>query len=226
MRLMKIGLLAAMVFAWSSAAIASDDSVTAKNASLTSVTFCSKDIGSGVMASCQVPVDPATGAKISPMPKKGGQVGGLSFFVANTPTIQAAAYAAGNCMGGFQAITVTGTAGATGTLHSFQIQSKAGLATAKQIYVFTSNPSSSTCTDKGTFTIASADRAKLLSTFSVTPAIPSGDTGSYGEATGMGRAFATSGNGNLYIAVVETAAETPASTSDLIVSIGGYIDQP
>jgi hypothetical protein len=48
-----------------SPAHAADDSVTAKNAAGATVTFCSKDVGSGVMASCSMQVD-TSGQKMTP----------------------------------------------------------------------------------------------------------------------------------------------------------------
>lgn len=149
-----------------------------------------------------------------------GNVGGYDAFVSTTPTIQSASYVSGNCMGGFQAVAAARISGGSGIFNKFTLISKGGLLTAKQIYVFTSNPSSSTCTDKGAFTIAAADLPKLISTFSITPAVPIGGVASEGEASGLQQSFVTSGNQNLYFAIVETTTETPASTSDLIFNIG------
>ena len=155
-----------------------------------------------------------------------GNIGGYDFFVSTTPTIQNAQYVSGNCMGGFQAVTVATTTGASGILTNFTLISKGALVTAKQIYIFSSNPSGSTCTDKSTFTIAAADLPKLITSISVTPAVPTGGAASVGNATNLVQNFVTSGNGNLYFAIVETATETPATTSDLIFNAGGIKDAP
>lgn len=136
--------------------------------------------------------------------------------VAITPTIQNAAYASGNCMGGFQLVPLGAS---TSVLSSISVASQGGLATAKQIYVFNANPTSSTCADKGTFTIATADLAKLLYTVSITPSVPTGTTKTFGQAANL--ALGVPFGGSLYVAVVETASETPASTTDLVLNFSG-----
>lgn len=65
MRLLKLALAGAFALALGAPAFAADDSVTAKNASGSTITFCGKDTGAGVMASCQIPVD-TTGTKVNP----------------------------------------------------------------------------------------------------------------------------------------------------------------
>lgn len=75
-KLAMAGLLSLALMGAPRLALAADDSLTVKNATLSTVTICSKDTGGGVMASCAALVD-AAGAKISPMPKTGGLVGVL-----------------------------------------------------------------------------------------------------------------------------------------------------
>lgn len=137
--------------------------------------------------------------------------------VADTPTIQNAAYASGNCMGGFQTIAMGSGAS---ILSSVSLASQGGLATAKQIYIFDANPTGSTCTDKSTFTIATADLSKLMATFSLTPAAPTGTTKTFAANGSMGLGLPS--GGLIYAAVVETASETPASTTDLVLNFSGF----
>jgi hypothetical protein len=169
---------------------------------------------------------PAAPGTPCPVTASGGNIGGYDFFVSTTPTIQNAQYVSGNCMGGFQAVAVGTTTGGSGILTDFTLISKGGLITGKQIYLFSSNPSGSTCTDKSTFTIAAADLPKLITSFTVTPAVPTGGAASVGNVSNLVYNYVTSGNNNLYFAIVETATETPASTSDLIFNIGGVKDAP
>jgi hypothetical protein len=149
---------------------------------------------------------------------------GREFLATVTPTLQTAAYASGNCMGGFQAIPAARAAGGSGVLSSLALISNGGSAIAKQIYVFSANPGSSTCVDRASFSIAAADRAKLVTTFQLTPAAPSGATWSEAEQANLARSFVTGADANLYVAIVETGAETPASTSDLVLTLGGVQD--
>jgi hypothetical protein len=153
-----------------------------------------------------------------------GQTGGQDTDVANTPTIQSAAYASGNCMGGFQALAVARISGGSGVLNFIDLISSGGGTTALQVYVFNANPTSSTCTDKSTFSIATADQTKLLTTFSLTPAAVTGSSLTEAEQTVMAKSFTTSGNTNLYIAIVSGGTWTPASTTDLKVVIGASLN--
>lgn len=137
--------------------------------------------------------------------------------VADTPTIQNAAYANTNCMGGFQTVAL-GTS--QSVLSALTLSSKGGLATAKQIYIFSANPTGSTCTDKSTFTLAAADVSKLITTVSLTPVAPTGTTVTTATASGLGLGIPS--GGTIYVAVVETTTETPGSTSDLVLSFSSF----
>lgn len=148
-----------------------------------------------------------------------------NFFGSVTVPVQNAQYVAGNCMGGFQAIQVSSVGGTSGILNKITLISKGGLLTTKQIYVFTSNPGSSTCTDKGTFSIAAADAGKWIATLSLTPLVPAGGAMSEAEASGLGDHFVTNGNADLYFAIIETATETP-NANDLVLNVGGIKDAP
>lgn len=138
-------------------------------------------------------------------------------FVAATPAIQNAAYASGNCMGGFQTVALGSTAS---ILSQISVASQGGLATAKQIYVFSANPSGSTCTDKSTFTIATADLPKLIWSGSITPAAPTGTTKSWGNAPSL--ALGIPSGGTVYVAMVDTTTETPATTTDLTLGFSVF----
>ena len=150
---------------------------------------------------------------------------GAEFEVATTPAIQNAAYALGNCMGGFQAVAVARYSGAPGILNRFILASNGGGTTPLTIYVFGQNPTGSTCTDKSTFTLAAADISKqICAPFALTPAAPVGTTVTMAENASMQCHFITSGNANIYIAIVSGGAWTPASTTDLVFIDEGIQD--
>lgn len=149
----------------------------------------------------------------TPFPITANQTG---FNVSATPTIQNAAYASGNCMGGFQTVAL-GTTGSN--LSQVGLSSKGGLATSKQVYLFSANPSSSTCTDKSTFTLNAADVGKLMRSFSLVPVAPAGTTVTTAAQPNLG--LGVPSGGTIYVAIVETATETPATTTDLVLSFSG-----
>lgn len=154
------------------------------------------------------------------------QVSGFSQSVSLIPTVQNAAYASGNCIGGFNAVTVAQTAGQSGFVTNVRLTSIGGLTTGMTVYLFDANPSASTCTDKGTFTLATADVDKLIAEpFAITPAAPTGTTSSFGSQANMGRPFVaggatTSNVKTVYVALVANGAMTPASATDIHVRLG------
>jgi hypothetical protein len=133
-------------------------------------------------------------------------------------TVTASAYANGNCFGGLQTIKVGPGAS---VLSAVELVSKGGLVQTKTLYFFFQNPSSSTCTDKGTFTLASADVLKELgSPFTLTPATANGATST--TATQLGLSLAIPQGGIIYLMIVDGGTETPGSTSDSAVIVHVY----
>lgn len=137
--------------------------------------------------------------------------------VSVTPTIQNASYISGNNMGGLQTIAL-GTS--VSVLSQVTLASQGGLVTGKVIYLFFANPTGSTFTDKGTFTIATADLSKILDIFTITPTVPTGTTKSFGAASNL--ALGIPSGGTIYLAIVETVTETPASTTDLVLTLSAF----
>ena len=138
--------------------------------------------------------------------------------VSVTPTIQNSSYVSGNCMGGFKAVSL-GTA--QSVLSQIMLSSQGGLITGKVLYVFSANPTGSTCTDKGTFTLAAADVSKLMvSPISINPFVSTGATASMGAASNLGLGIPS--GGVVYVGIVETATETPATTTDLVLNFSAY----
>jgi hypothetical protein len=151
--------------------------------------------------------------------------------VAHTPTVQNAAYASGNCLGGFNAISVAVNNGQSGLLTNLRLSSIGGATATVTLYVFDSNPSASTCTDRSTFTLATADVDKLLtSPVAITLGAPTGTTVSFASADLVPpRPFiaggsTASGVKTIYYALVSGSSFTPASTSDIHVRIGAVLN--
>jgi hypothetical protein len=77
-----------------------------------------------------------------------------------TPVVQAAAYSSGNAMGWLQSVSLLQPSKA-GVFNGLMIASKGGATTALTFYIFDTNPTASTCTDKVAFVLNAADVAKL-----------------------------------------------------------------
>jgi hypothetical protein len=144
------------------------------------------------------------------------QAGSFTDRNTSTPTVQNAAYASGNCVGGFNSVTFQGT-GPINFLNDVRVMSQGGGTETLTAYVFDQNPSGSTCTDKSTFTLATADTAKLLlAPFALTLAALTGAPQSFASNPNLAR-IPKSGTTTLYYALVAGGTFTPASTTDLIV---------
>lgn len=146
---------------------------------------------------------------------------------APTFTVQAAAYASGNCIGGFTAITVASVAGQGGVVTNFRVSSFGGSTPTITVYLFDSLPSASTCTDRSTFTLAAADVSRLIaSPTAITLAAPTGTTVTFGSVDYTPpRPFAAGGSSisvlkTVYVALVSGSTFTPGSTTDLVPRIG------
>lgn len=147
--------------------------------------------------------------------------------VAQTPIVQNAAYSSGNCLGSFNSIEVTEVNGQSGFITNFRIASVGGSTPTVTIYIFDSQPTSSTCTDRSTFTLAAADIGKIVGLpAAVTLAAPTGSTPTFAttEFTPP-RPFEAGGGLNsglktIYYALVSGSSFTPASTTDIRVRIG------
>lgn len=137
-----------------------------------------------------------------------------------TPTVQNAAYSSGNDIGGLIALTLPRTA--SGYIQSVSVKFIGGATTQVNVFLFDSNPSSSTFTDKSTFTIATADVSKQINKLglALTPAAVVGETATAATIDNYAKPF--NATGTIYMAIAATAlpgALTPASTTDMRVSI-------
>jgi hypothetical protein len=156
----------------------------------------------------------------------GGSTASGPTKIAQTPTVIASAYSGGNCIGGFNSVAVVTNNGQAGLLMDFRVSSSTGSTPSLTVYVFDSNPTSSTCTDQGTFTLNAADIDKLIfPPQTITLTSPFGSTPSMSELSMVpphpfiaGGSLA-SGVKTIYYGLVTTAF-TPASTTDLHVNIG------
>ena len=156
--------------------------------------------------------------------------GGFSTNITVTPTVQNAAYSSGNAIGGLQTVNFFSTDQPTGILNNISVASKGGSNTAMTLYIFTANPTSSTCTDKSAFSLAAADVAKLVASIPVvlTPAIVGvGTTATFAsqQLPISVRNTESPFKNNFYVcAVVGGAGVTPASTTDLVFEYAGLQD--
>lgn len=169
-------------------------------------------------------VTPTVVDALNPLPS------GSDVAIANTPTVQNAAYSSGNAIGGLQTIAFfrSGTR-STGILNNVSVASKGGATTAITLYVFNANPSATTCTDKSAFSLGAADVSKLIATtpMVLTPAVVgAGATVTF--ASQQSPVSVQNGDSpasaNLYVCAVFGGTVTPATTTDLVFKYAGIRD--
>ena len=145
---------------------------------------------------------------------------------ASVPVLSTAAYAAGNDVGGLNAVSFQ-AAGPVALIEDLMVKSLSGQTPTLTVYLFDSAPQNSTFTDHGTFSLNVAtpgtdgiidiDRL-VIAPFSLTLAAPTGSTASFAEASDLVR-IPRSGTPALYYALVSGSTFTPGSTADLRVGV-------
>ncbi len=149
-------------------------------------------------------------------------VGGVR-VVSVTPTVEAGAYAAGDVIGGKMTFanavrTSNGAAGGTGLIQSITVATKATTTSAQiDVLLFNADPSASTFTENGAIAVNATDMANLIGVVHVTDWTSCG-TPSVGFGGSLAIPFSLAGT-SLYAVMVTRGAITPASTSDLIVTV-------
>jgi len=148
-----------------------------------------------------------------------GSILGRTSRIMVTPTVTASsAYTAGYEVGGLMTFSNVFGSADSGILQSIRVKCKSVQTTGLKLYLFTTNPTNSTWTDKAAPAINAADIAGLTGPF----ALSSPDSGLGTETTweldGIGAAY-VSDNTNLYGVLVCTGTPTFTSTSDVSVSL-------
>lgn len=155
-----------------------------------------------------------------------GEFGNNQITILVAQTVQAAAYSAGNAVGGLitfaGAARVSGAAGAPGTsglVQSASIYSKALQTTQFDLILFSSNPTGSTVTDKTAIDVVAADFDKILGVAHITDWTALGATRSMAQAQNLAMPYALVSATSIYGALVCRGGPTFASTSDISVGL-------
>lgn len=139
--------------------------------------------------------------------------------VSDIPTVQNAAYAAGQSLGGLQTLTVS----TSGLFQQVQLLSKGGSVVGVWVYAWSKNPTSTTCTDKANFVVNASDNTNLIAQpflVSLALGVSAQDTTTYGQVLNIAAPFTANSGSSMYVCLLASAAVTPATTTDyqLIVS--------
>lgn len=197
---------------------------------VTAVTAITNALPAGANIIGKVDIDQTTPGTTNGVVVNSGTVGGFEFNVGDTPTVQNAAYAAGQSLGGLQTISVSSTNSITGILSQIVVASAGGSTVGVVVYAWDKNPASTTCTDKSNFVSNATDNLHMIGIPQLlTPAlsVSAQDTSTRAAATNLASPFTNgSTNTNIYVCVLANAAVTPATTTDYRIQLSGTKDQP
>jgi hypothetical protein len=148
-----------------------------------------------------------------------GQIGGTVAVLTPTVTVDAALYATGDNMGGKLTLTgMTRVAAGSGMIQSVVITSKAVQTATFDVIFFNADPSASTFTTNVAQALDDADLAKIIGVAQCNTVVALTDC-SIHQATNVAMPFKLPAGTSGYAAIVVRGAPTPASTSDLSISI-------
>ena len=150
----------------------------------------------------------------------------FNLSIAVQPTVQLAAYASGNSLGGLQTIPVFQQNGQyQGTLYGVSIANANAATATVTVYLFDTLPTATTCTDKAAFVLGAADVPKLaVAPFTLTPAAPTGTTRTFAQLAMIASVLnkdSAPRTPNLYACLIVGGAVTPVSTTDYTLKIQG-----
>lgn len=146
--------------------------------------------------------------------------GGFATTQQATPTVQAAAYAAGNVIGGLITLAAASrVAAGSGLIQSITASFVSGSVPALDVIFFNASPTGSTVTDKTALAVATADLGKIVGIAHLTDSTLLGAaTPSLVQALQQAIAFQLPSGTALYAAVVTRTAITLTSVSDMILT--------
>ena len=151
------------------------------------------------------------------------KVGGFTKIITVTPTIEAAAYVAGDLVGGklsfSNVLRPIANADHTGLIQSIIITDLGTQSAALDLVLFDVDPTNTTFTENAAFDIDDTDLLTILGVAAITDWKAFNDN-SVGLALNMAMPFNLGTNNTLYGALISRGTPTYASTTDLTVRIG------
>lgn len=157
----------------------------------------------------------------------GHQSGGFTDIISVVPTVQAAAYASGDVLGGEMEIPFAlRRGGGSGILQSITIGSKIALTVEMDVIILSESAAAAntTVTENGAVAIDAADADLVLGVVNINSTDDGyADLGTPDVVTKVNiglPVFTADASRSLYAIIVPRGAHTPGSTSDLTVKFG------
>lgn len=145
---------------------------------------------------------------------------GQSVEIAAALVVTAAAYVAGNVMGGVIIFAnALRSPSLSGVLNSVRVSDKKANTDARELWLFNANPAGSTFTDKAAPAIAATDIPKIIGRYVL--GVPNSALGTHAhyELDGIGKVIQAATT-TLYGVLLTQGTPTPNATGDISVAIG------
>lgn len=140
------------------------------------------------------------------------------------------AYTSGNAVGGLMTLPSAtasngnGSTSPSATLQSVLMYTKSAQAVSTDVFLFSANPSASTCTDKTAFSLAAADFDKVVGVAHIND-WTSGGTPSIGQSQNLALPVVLASGTAMYACAVTRGTPTYTSTSDVELAYRLYQNQ-
>ena len=146
--------------------------------------------------------------------------GGFTATVQVTPTVQAAAYAAGATIGGLLTFANAARTAGSGLVQTATVTFASGVIPSLDLILFNASPAGGTITDKVALAVASTDLAKVEGVVHIAdPILLGASSPSVVQGVSAALPFKVASGTTLYGVLVTRSAVTLGSTSDATVTI-------
>lgn len=135
------------------------------------------------------------------------------------PVVSTTAYTSNDAMGTLMTFSNALRSGkTTGMIQGVNLKFKSSQSSPSELWLFNANPSGTTVTDNGAFSVAVSDFNKVIGVIPISYCSSAGSV-SFCSATGLATSFSVASGQSVYGVLVTRGTPTLSSTSDLSVEL-------
>lgn len=153
-----------------------------------------------------------------------GNIGGFTTVIKDATAVTAAAYSAGNAVGGKRTLTNAVRTPGTGILQSVTILDRANQKAAMTVFIFDQNPAAATITDRAAFVFSTDDLNVIAQVNFSAGDYTTTNSKAVACISGLNIPLKAASGTTLYAAVVTSGTPTFANTTDVQVEFGIFQD--
>lgn len=153
-----------------------------------------------------------------------GNIGGFTTVIKDATAVTAAAYSAGNAVGGKRTLSNAVRTPGTGILQSVTILDRANQKAAMTVFIFDQNPTAATITDHAAFVFSTDDLNVIAQVNFSAGDYTTTNSKAVACISGLNIPLKAASGTSLYAAVVTSGTPTFANTTDFQVEFGIFQD--